>query len=86
MENSTIHAVSILSDNTTGVLRDISEAMASNGANIVMAQASVLPSRGSSFLYFEYEGIVEEEKLIRELNGLPSVHEVVTYRRFTESV
>lgn len=83
MEDSTIHAVSILSENSTGVLRDISETMASNGANIVMAQASVLPAgpaRGRSFLYFEYEGIDDEGKLIWDLNELSSVHEVRTYQ------
>ena len=83
MDDSVIHAISILSDNSKGVLRDVSEIMANNEANIVMAQASVLqggPGRGRSFLYFEYEEITGTEKLLNDLKKLPSVHEVRTYQ------
>lgn len=82
MDDTIIHAISILSDNSKGVLRDVSDIMASNGANIIMAQASVLqggPSRGKSFLYFEYEEINGEEKLLEDLKKLPCVHDVKTY-------
>ena len=83
MDDSVIHAISILSDNSKGVLRDVSDIMASNEANIVMAQASVLqggPSIGRSFLYFEYEEINETGKLLEELRNLPCVHEVRSYQ------
>lgn len=82
MDDSVIHAIGILSDNSMGVLRDISETIALNGANIVMAQASVLPGgsgEGRSFLYFEYEDLVDLDKLVSDLERLPSVHEVRTY-------
>lgn len=83
MDDLVIHAISILSDNSKGVLRDVSEKMALNGANIVMAQASVLlggPNRGRSYLYFEYEETEKTDKLIEDLKKLSSVHEVRTYQ------
>jgi len=83
MDDLIIHAISVLSDNSKGVLRDVSEIMALNETNIVMAQASVLqggPSKGKSFLYFECEEINEKEKLLEDLKKLPCVYEVNTYQ------
>ncbi|MDD3407677.1 MAG: DUF5612 domain-containing protein [Methanomicrobium sp.] len=83
MTNSEIYAISILSDNCQGVLRDVSEIMALHDVNIVLAQASVLPAgeeKGNSFIYFEFENVDDIESLSADLSGLSAIHSVKTYQ------
>ena len=80
MENQNgLHALSIISENRHGVLRDVTLVMANHGANIVSTQQSIIqsgPNTGLSSLFFEYEGAEDEEKLIAGLRTIPTVHSV----------
>ncbi|MDD3978120.1 MAG: DUF5612 domain-containing protein [Methanomicrobium sp.] len=83
MTNSEIYAISILSQNCQGVLRDVSEIMALHNVNIVLVQASVLPAgneRGNSFIYFELENVNDIESLSSDLSGLSTIYSVHTYQ------
>jgi energy-converting hydrogenase B subunit Q len=83
MTNSEIYAISILSENCQGVLRDVSEIMAKHDVNIVLAQASVLPAgdeKGSSFIYFEFENVNDIDSLSSDLSKLITIHSVQTYQ------
>ena len=83
MINSEIYAISILSENCQGVLRDVSEVMASHDANIVLAQASVLPigtAGESSFIYFEFENVNDIDSLSSDLSALSVIHSVKSYQ------
>ncbi|WOF15642.1 hypothetical protein F1737_02540 [Methanoplanus sp. FWC-SCC4] len=83
MTDSEIYAISILSENTQGVLRDVSKVMASHGANIVLAQASVLPlcgDEGRSFIYFEFENVDDLKAISDDLEKLKTIYNVTTYQ------
>ncbi|MBP2132961.1 energy-converting hydrogenase B subunit Q [Methanomicrobium sp. W14] len=83
MKNSEIYAISILSDDCQGVLRDVSDVMASHGVNIVLAQASVFPAESekkTSFIYFEFENVDNIESLSSDLLRLEKIHSVKTYQ------
>ncbi|MBN2734113.1 MAG: DUF5612 domain-containing protein [Methanomicrobiaceae archaeon] len=83
MKNSEIYAISILSDNCQGVLRDVSDIMAAHDVNIVLAQASVLSAgneKGSSFIYFEFENVDDIDSLSSDLSKLSTIHSVKTYQ------
>jgi energy-converting hydrogenase B subunit Q len=82
-----VRAVSIICEHRQGVLRDISEVMAENGANIEMVQSSVLPfgpDRGRSLLYFEFREIGDYESLKEGLLGLDTVYDIKTYRPLSQ--
>ena len=77
----------IIAENQKGVLRDITTVIAAHEANIVMISQELFdsgPYAGMGELYFEYEPGPggDREKLIAELNGIPSVHDVRAYRPF----
>lgn len=80
MDNPTgLHALSILSENLHGVLRDVALVMANCGANIVSTQQSIIqsgPNKGRSSLFFEYEEAEDEELLLAGLRSIPAVIDV----------
>jgi len=77
MENQNgLHALSIISENRHGVLRDVTLVMANHGANIVSTQQSIIqngPNAGLSSLFFEYEGAVDEDELLADLRNIPTM-------------
>jgi energy-converting hydrogenase B subunit Q len=80
-------AMRIIAENRKGVLRDITTVIAAHEANIVMISQELFdsgPYAGMGELYFEYEPGPDgdREKLIAELNDIPSVHDVRAYRPF----
>lgn len=83
MTNSEIYAISILSENCQGVLRDVAEVMASHCANIVLAQASVIQAGTegeSSFIYFEFENVDDVDSLTSDLSALSTIYSVKSYQ------
>ncbi|MHC1626796.1 MAG: DUF5612 domain-containing protein [Methanoculleaceae archaeon] len=87
MADPNVCALGILTDNRTGVLRDVSTVMAAYHANIVMIQQSLITSgehRGLSFAYFELEGASDWEALVDGLERLDSVREIQVYRPFSD--
>jgi len=80
-------AIRIIAENRRGVLRDIATVVAEHEANIVMINQEVFdsgPYTGMGELYFEYdvgEGS-DHDKLIEDLNGIPSIKNVKTYQPF----
>ncbi|GAB7016694.1 DUF5612 domain-containing protein [Methanogenium cariaci] len=88
MNNTGIpNALSILSENRQGVLRDVAFVMARHGANILTTQQSVISSENQndiSTLYFEFEGIADMDALIHDLSEIAEVHSVERHRPFSE--
>jgi len=85
MLSSEIYAISIISENRKGVLRDVADTMATHGANILMTQQSIIsagPEAGMSYLYFEFEDAEDTQRLVCDLRGLPTVRKVRTYETF----
>ena len=81
-----LYAISIISDNRMGVLRDVAAVMVNHRANILITQQSIIhsgPHKGMSNLYFEFEGCENIGNLIADLAVLPVVHEVNTYPPFS---
>jgi energy-converting hydrogenase B subunit Q len=86
MSSRELYAISIISENRPGVLRDIANIMVSHEANIMMTQQSVLlsgPWKGMSTIYFEFEEADDIGSLIRDLVQLPALHDVTTYQPFS---
>jgi len=80
-------AVRIIAENRKGVLRDIAAVVANHDANILMISQETFdtgPYAGMAELYFEYEPGPEDdrENFSRDLNDIPSVHEVKCYQPF----
>jgi energy-converting hydrogenase B subunit Q len=87
MSSNGLHAISIISDHRSGVLRDIASVMADHGANIVMIQQSIIlggPLAGNSSVYFEFEDIADPGFLIADLLRLSSIHDVTTHQPFSQ--
>ena len=83
---SGLYALSIITENRTGVLRDIATVMAAHETNIQMIQQSIIttgPQTGKAYVYFEFEDCADHAELVRELNGIASVHEVTVYQPFS---
>lgn len=81
------NALSILSENRHGVLRDVASVMARHGANILTTQQSIISSgkkKDLSTLYFEFEGIVDMDSLIQELSEISEVHSVERHQPFSQ--
>jgi energy-converting hydrogenase B subunit Q len=86
MIDSGIYAISIISENRLGVLRDIANAMVVHRANIVMIQQSILtcgPQKGMAYAYFEFEGNEDPGSLIADLVQVPGIHDVTMYQPFS---
>lgn len=82
-----LNALSILSENQHGVLRDVASVMARHGANILTTQQSIIFSgkkKGLSTLYFEFEGIADSDSLINELSDVSEVHSVERHHPFSQ--
>lgn len=74
-------------ENRRGVLRDIATVVADHDANIVMISQEVFdsgPYCGLAELYFEYDSneVRDHDKLVSELENIPSVREVKCYQPF----
>ncbi|NLA38614.1 MAG: DUF5612 domain-containing protein [Methanomicrobiales archaeon] len=81
-----MYALSIITENRAGVLRDVATVMADYQANILVIQQSILttgPNAGKACLYFEFEECSDHGRLIADLAGVPSVLEVTTYPPFS---
>lgn len=81
------NALSILSENRHGLLRDVAVVMARHGANILTTQQSIISSgqkKDLSTLYFEFEGIEDTESLINELSEISEVHSVERHQPFSK--
>ncbi len=77
----------IIAENRKGVLRDIATVVADHEANILMISQEVFDTgqyAGMAELYFEYESSPgdDRDRLIGDLNGIASVHEVKAYPPF----
>ncbi|OPY38743.1 MAG: ACT domain protein [Methanoregula sp. PtaU1.Bin051] len=77
----------IIAENRKGVLRDIATVVADHDANILMISQEVFDTgqyADMAELYFEYEPSPDDErdKLLADLNAIPSIHEVKTYPPF----
>jgi energy-converting hydrogenase B subunit Q len=77
----------IIAENRQGVLRDIATVVAGHNANIVMISQEVFdsgPFAGLGELYFEFDSPKKKDLkgLIRDLEGIPSVRDVKTYKPF----
>ncbi|NYT06324.1 MAG: ACT domain-containing protein [Methanomicrobiales archaeon] len=86
MTDSGIYAISIISENRLGVLRDIANVLVSHNANVLMIQQSIIangPQRGMAYAYFEFEGPGDPGKLVADLVLLPSIHDVTMYQPFS---
>jgi energy-converting hydrogenase B subunit Q len=83
---SGLYALSIITENRTGVLRDIATVMAAHETNIQMIQQSIITTgtlAGKAYVYFEFEGCADHAELVRELLGVASVFEVTVYQPFS---
>ena len=83
---SDMYALSIITENRTGVLRDVATVMADYQANIQMIQQSILttgPNIGKAYLYFEFKECGDHGGLIADLARVPSVVAVTTYPPFS---
>jgi len=83
---SDMYALSIITENRTGVLRDVATVMADYQANIQMIQQSILttgPNIGKAYLYFEFKECGDHGDLIADLARVPSVVAVTTYPPFS---
>lgn len=86
MPESNLYALSIVSENRLGVLRDIAIVMAEHEANIVLTQQSIIPCgprKGKAYVYFEVEG-EERGDLIAALVKVPTIHHVTSYHPFSQ--
>jgi len=87
MTDPNVCALGILSDNRSGVLRDVSTVMAAHHANIVMIQQSIVTigeQEGLSTAYFELEGCDDWQALITDLSGMDPVKQVQVYQPFSD--
>ncbi|MGC9435915.1 MAG: DUF5612 domain-containing protein [Methanomicrobiales archaeon] len=87
MTEPQVCALGILSDNRSGVLRDVSTVMATHQANIVMIQQSIVSvgdQEGLSTAYFELEGCGDWQALITDLSHLDSVKQIQVYQPFSD--
>jgi energy-converting hydrogenase B subunit Q len=80
-------AIRIIAENRRGVLRDIATVVADHDANVVMISQEVFdsgPYCGLAELYFEYDSdeVKDHDKLVSELENIPSVREVKCYQPF----
>ncbi|MDD4137272.1 MAG: DUF5612 domain-containing protein [Methanoregula sp.] len=80
-------AIRIIAENRRGVLRDIATVLANHDANVVMINQEVFdsgPYCGLAELYFEYDcgNADDHDTLLKDLNDIPSVTDVKTYRPF----
>lgn len=81
-----MYALSIITENRAGVLRDVATVMADYQANIQMIQQSILtsgPNIGRAYLYFEFEECGNHPELIADLSRVPSVVDVTIYPPFS---
>lgn len=81
------NALSILSENRHGLLRDMAGVMALHGANILTTQQSIISSgekKGLSTLYFEFEGIEDTGSLVTDLSEVKDVHSVEEHQPFSQ--
>lgn len=74
--------ISVFATDRKGLLRDITTVIAEQDANIVYIQQFLLD--GEVQIYFELEGMREEEVLKQRLEKVESVVEVEVYRTFAE--
>ncbi len=87
MNDSHLHALTIITDNRVGVLRDISTVMVSHAANIVMIQQMIIETgehRNRASIYFEFEGCDDLGALTADLVQIPAVNDVEVYQPFSE--
>ena len=78
-------ALRIIAENTSGVLRDIATVIAGHGANVLMINQEIFetgPYAGMGELYIEYVPGPEREKLIHDLDAIPSVKDVKSFQPF----
>jgi len=81
-----MYALSIITENRAGVLRDVATVMADYQANIQMIQQSIIttgPNTGRAYLYFEFEECGNHGELIADLARVPSVVDVTIYPPFS---
>ena len=87
IETDIPYALSILSENRHGVLRDVTSVMACHGANILTTQQSIISSgknKDLSTLYFEFEGNFDADSLIKELSEVSEFHSVERHQPFSQ--
>ncbi len=80
-----VSAISIICENRTGILRDISGLIAKYDGNITYAQLFILERgqhEGKASLYMEVEGISDIDLLIKAIQKLHSVVKVDTHAPF----
>ena len=80
-------AIRIIAENRRGVLRDIAAVVADHEGNIVMINQELFdsgPYAGMAELYFEFDcGEADDhDRLIGDLNNIPSVTDVKSYKPF----
>ncbi|WP_054847628.1 DUF5612 domain-containing protein [Methanoculleus chikugoensis] len=82
-----MYALSIITENRAGVLRDVATVMADYRANIQMIQQSIIatgPNAGKAYLYFEFEECGNRPpELVADLARVPSVADVTIYPPFS---
>ncbi|WP_298667339.1 DUF5612 domain-containing protein [uncultured Methanofollis sp.] len=81
-----LHALSIIADNQPGVLRDIAAVMATNAANVLTVQQSIMTSgsdAGKALFYFEVECVGGIAHAITDLLTVPTVRHVSTHDTFS---
>ena len=74
-----LYALSIITENRAGVLRDVATVMANYQANIQMIQQSIITTGsnvGRAYLYFEFEECGDHGELVADLARVPSVVDV----------
>jgi energy-converting hydrogenase B subunit Q len=86
MTSSELCAISLITENQPGVLRDIAAVLASHGVNILMVQQSIMacgPEKEKATLYFELEGGGDRGVLVADLLHLPCTRHVEMYEPFS---
>lgn len=81
-----VFAVRIIAENRKGVLKDIFTVVAHYRANVLMVHQEIFdsgPWKGMAELYVEYEGGMDQEKMIGELREISSVRDITRTESFS---
>jgi len=81
------NAISAITDDKSGVLRDIAEVVASQRANIKYTHQFIINkgrNKGFAHVYMEIEKLKNIQTLINELEELESIHEISKSPKFQE--
>jgi|GEM_PF-110986 energy-converting hydrogenase B subunit Q len=85
-DTDNMYALSIITENRAGVLRDVATVMADYMANIQMIQQSIIasgPNAGRASIYLEFNECGNHGDMVADLARVPSVIEVTTYPPFS---